>query len=162
MNNEQRPADLEREAEASERALAVEKQVYRNILQKVLMTNGESLFFARLFDGYSVTLDADTGELMYARFTDDDEATFARQQLARVTAERDAAVELLECVECGQKAFTISPLDPCDGFCWHCRKLLTIRVVLCECPIRYPGQAVCKGCHKPYNKDGSAFGGRYA
>lgn len=70
--------------------------------------------------------------------------------------------EVKECVECGQESFTISPLDPCDGFCWSCKKLLTIKVVLCECAIRQPGLSTCPRCRRPYHKDGSAFSGRYA
>lgn len=34
---------------------------------------------------------------------------------------------LLECVQCEVAAFEISPLNPSDGFCWHCQRLLTIQ-----------------------------------
>lgn len=71
-------------------------------------------------------------------------------------------MNLMECVECGKESFAISPLDPCDGFCWSCKKLLTVKVLLCECAIREQGRGTCKRCHRPYHKDGSVFGGRYA
>jgi hypothetical protein len=38
--------------------------------------------------------------------------------------------DMQECVECGKESFIISPLDPCDGFCWSCKKVLTIKVLL--------------------------------
>ena len=36
------------------------------------------------------------------------------------------AIRLRDCVECGQQGFAISPINPSEGFCWKCHKLLTI------------------------------------
>lgn len=83
-------------------------------------------------------------------------------ELAALKTKLDAAISLHECVECGQPAFSISPIDPHDGFCWNCHKLLTVRPTLCGCAIREAGSSVCHKCHRPYYHDGHVFTGRNA
>ena len=75
-------------------------------------------------------------------------AEFADKETAALKAKLDAAISLHECVECGQPAFSISPIDPHDGFCWNCHKLLTVRPTLCGCAIREAGSSVCHKCHR--------------
>jgi hypothetical protein len=45
-------------------------EMYRRILEKIVKENRAEHFFDKILDGYSVTIDAKSGELVYARFQD--------------------------------------------------------------------------------------------
>ena len=47
-----------------------ENPMYRAILTRVLAENRCQEFFERIWDGYSVTIDIQTGNLVFGRFPD--------------------------------------------------------------------------------------------